>query len=114
MTGVDAATGKAITGDAHLAQSIGDILTTPIGTRVGLRDYGSDLFGLVDAPLNPLTRLRAIAATAVAIARWEPRIRVTKVLLGAGATLGQAALQIVGQRTDQPTGDPLTLSVSLS
>lgn len=114
MIGLNATTGKAIAGDEHLAQSIGDILSTPIGTRVGRRDYGSSLFDLVDAPLNPLTRLRVIAAVAVALARWETRLRLTKVLLGNGPTLGQAVLQLTGERTDEPTRDLLTLSIPLT
>ena len=113
MIGTNALTGQPLAGDAHLEQSVGDILATPIGTRVGLRDYGSDLFDLVDAPLNALTRLRVIAATAGAIARWEPRLKLTRVLVGAGATLGQAGLQLIGVRTDQPGAGSLTIPVSL-
>ncbi len=37
MMGMDRATGAALTGDAHLAQSIGDILTTPLGTAITAR-----------------------------------------------------------------------------
>ena len=33
-------TGKAITGVAHLTQSVADILLTPIGSRVMRRGYG--------------------------------------------------------------------------
>src|SRR3546814_12586651 len=43
MIGVDRATGQRLDGNDHLAQSIGDILSTPIGTRVMRRDYGSML-----------------------------------------------------------------------
>jgi phage baseplate assembly protein W len=46
-----------------------------------VRDYGSDLFSLVDNPRDDLTRLRIIAATASALARWEPRLRVTRVIV---------------------------------
>ncbi len=99
---MDAVTGKPLDGDAHLAQSIGDILSTPIGTRVCLRDYGSALSELVDAPLTALTRIRVFAATAVALARWEPRLRLTRVALAAPAGDGTARLEIEGERTDVP------------
>ncbi|MEW7978507.1 MAG: GPW/gp25 family protein [Candidatus Sedimenticola endophacoides] len=52
MQGMHAITGQHLAGEAHLRQSIIDILTTPLGTRVMRRDYGSRLFELVDAPIN--------------------------------------------------------------
>lgn len=98
MTGMDAATGKIISGTAHLVQSIGDILSTPIGSVVMLRDYGSALFELIDAPTNALTRSRIYAATATALARWEPRIRLTRVTLSVDDQ--SWPLTIEGERTD--------------
>ena len=79
MDGINATTGKRLGGIAHLRQSIRDILTTPIGSRVMRRTYGSRLFRLVDAPLNRSTLLDLYAATAEALAAWEPRIRVISV-----------------------------------
>lgn len=79
MDGTDARTGKRLGGIAHLRQSITDILTTPVGTRVMRRDYGSKLFELVDAPLNREGLLNIFAATAGAIAQWEPRYLVKRV-----------------------------------
>lgn len=95
---MDAVTGKIISGTAHLAQSIGDILSTPIGSVVMLRDYGSPIFELVDAPANALTRSRIYAATATALARWEPRIRLTRVMLSVDDQ--SWPLTIEGERTD--------------
>lgn len=79
MNGIDANTGKRLSGLAHLRQSIRDILTTPIGSRVMRRDYGSRLYELVDAPINRETLLDLYAATAEALAIWEPRIEVEEV-----------------------------------
>lgn len=79
MLGTSATTGKPLSGVEHLRQSIRDILTTPIGSRVMRREYGSQLFSLVDAPLNRSGVMDLIAATADALDRWEPRIQVTKV-----------------------------------
>ncbi|EFV3689814.1 GPW/gp25 family protein [Salmonella enterica] len=81
MNGVNNRTGKRLSGVAHLRQSVSDILTTPIGSRVLVRDYGSELFSLVDNPRDDLTRLKIIAASATALARWETRLKVTRVLV---------------------------------
>jgi phage baseplate assembly protein W len=116
MRGMDRTTGKPIDGNAHLAQSVGDILTTPIGQRVMLRDYGSLLFELVDQPLNGATRLLAFAATAMALRRWEPRLRLRRVgLQGSEASLGSAVITIEADRTDLPAPKSrVTLSIPLS
>lgn len=116
MLGMDRSTGAPLDGDAHLAQSIGDILTTPVGTRVMLRDYGSMLMELIDRPINAATRLLILAASGEAIARWEPRIRLTRVAFSTSGADGRVALAIEGHRTDVPAGtNSLTrLSIPLS
>lgn len=96
---MNALTGAAIDGDAHLEQSIFDILATPIGSRVERRDYGSALAELVDAPVNPLTRIRAFAATALALTRWEPRISVKRVVFSAEDP-SQPRIEIFATRAD--------------
>lgn len=79
MTGIDAQTGRALGGVAHLLQSVRDILTTPIGSRVLLRGYGSRLSQLVDRPLGPPLLALMQAEAADALARWEPRLRLRRV-----------------------------------
>ena len=79
MPGTNNQTGKSLTGLAHVRQSVRDILTTPIGTRVMRREYGSRLFELLDAPLTPATLTEIYAAAAEALARWEPRLRVDRI-----------------------------------
>ena len=79
MPGTDAVTGKELTGLAHLRQSVRDILTTPVGTRVMRREYGSRLFELLDAPLTPGTLTEIYAAAQDALRRWEPRLRVERI-----------------------------------
>lgn len=113
MTGMDRLTGKNIEGAEHIAQSIGDILTTPIGTRVMRRDYGSRLPELIDAPMNRATRQLIAAASAGAIARWEKRIRLSRVLFGPASADGSLSLIIEGQRTDLPSPSPISLSFAL-
>ncbi|OON39778.1 baseplate assembly protein [Izhakiella australiensis] len=79
MNGTDRRTGKPLSGPAHLRQSVCDILTTPVGSRVLARDYGSKLLELIDNPRDGITRLRIIAATASALANWEPRLKLERV-----------------------------------
>lgn len=95
MVGIDANSGKPLGGLAHLRQSIRDILTTPLGSRVMRRDYGSRLFQLIDAPLNRATLVELYAATAEAIARWEPRFRLQNVQ-ATSAQPGRVELDLTG------------------
>lgn len=106
MDGVNAATGKRVGGIDHLRQSVRDILTTPVGTRVMRRDYGSRLYELVDAPLNRATVLQLYAATAKAIRRWEPRFKLTKISV-ASAEPGRVQLDLTGNYL--PDGTEVTV-----
>lgn len=96
MIGIHSQTGQALSGIAHLKQSIMDILLTPVGTRVMRRDYGSNLFELIDAPMNAKTIMDIVAATAEALDRWEPRIKVERVQLHEGAASGRIELTLHG------------------
>lgn len=95
MRGTHAASGAALSGLAHLRQSIRDILTTPIGSRVFLRDYGSDLPALIDHPVNAAFLADLYAATAQALDRWEPRFRVRQVTV-TSVTAGTITLTVSG------------------
>lgn len=111
---MDKSNGKALAGDAHLAQSIGDILTTPLGTRVMRRDYGSLLFDLLDQPINGALRMLLNAATAIAIRRWEPRLELTRVQMEGEPQAGRLTLRIEGRRTDLPAANAQrTLSIPI-
>lgn len=72
-------TGKELEGIEHLKQSIIDILTTPINSRIMRRDYGSRLFELVDKPINRDLTLEIYAAVAEALEKWEKRFKLEKV-----------------------------------
>ena len=74
-------TGRRIEGMEHLRQSVADILSTPIGSRVMRRDYGSLVPALLDQPDNTATQARLRAAVASALMRWEPRIRLTRIVI---------------------------------
>jgi len=106
MNGMNATTGQAIDGNAHLAQSIIDILSTPIGARVMRRDYGSLLFDLVDQPINAALPMLMRAAAALAIRKWEPRLALRKIRIASDApallAAGSLTISIEGDRTDLP------------
>ncbi|WP_341812423.1 GPW/gp25 family protein [Wolbachia endosymbiont (group A) of Conops quadrifasciatus] len=79
MKGMSKETGKELEGIDHLKQSIIDILTTPIGSRIMKREYGSRVFELVDKPINRDFTLEIFSATAEALQKWERRFKLEKV-----------------------------------
>ncbi|EAZ4876775.1 baseplate assembly protein [Salmonella enterica] len=94
MQGMNRSTGKPLAGSDHIRQSIVDILTTPLGTRVMLPEYGSNLFNLVDNPSDPGLAMKIIMASAGALAKWEPRIRVDSVNVTA-IDVGKITISII-------------------
>ena len=106
---MDRITGRRITGMNHLQQSIADILTTPLGSRLQRRTYGSLLPGLIDQPDNARTRLRCYAAVASALMNWEPRLRVTRVGMQSGEAPGQATVTLEGEYL----GSAMSMSVRI-
>ena len=103
-------TGKPISGLEHLRQSIADIITTPIGTRVMRRDYGSLVPSLIDAPQNNATTVRLYSAITSALMRWEPRVRLSRVAI-THTDAGAAVLDLEGETTE--TGNAVSLQVPL-
>ena len=95
-SGMSRSSGNALGGFDHLRQSIEDILTTPIGTRVHRREYGSRLPRLVDRPINSSLVAELVAATAEALDRWEPRLRLEQVKIDSVSADGKIELSLVG------------------
>lgn len=110
MIGMDRTTGKPQDGIAHLRQSIADILTTPIGSRVMRREYGSLLPELIDQPQNDATTVRLYSAVTSALMRWEPRLQRLSRLSMEHVAPGQSVLDIEGELVD---GGALALQVPL-
>lgn len=103
--------GGAIDGMDHLRQSVINILGTPLGSRVMRRDYGSNLANLIDANVSQLTIAQIYAATADALDKWEPRLKVERVAFEAtddDLAAGRIVLSIVGQYL--PDGRQITLA----
>lgn len=84
-TDMSRATGRPVADKlAAIRQSLHDIFTTPIGSRIQRREYGSLLFQLIDAPMNPANRLRLAAALVDAATRWEPRVTLESAIIEVG------------------------------
>lgn len=112
MIGMNATTGRTLEGLPHLYQSIGKILSTPLGSCIARRSFGSALFSLVDAPNNAKTRVQLYAAVAKALMKWEPRLKLSRVTLSAAPGLdGRQILDIEGTTT--VSGDTVKTSVLL-
>ena len=108
--GLDPSTGLTLTDTTQLAASLRTLLTTPIGSRLMRRDYGSRIPDLIDAPLNPATLLRLTAAAYIALRRWEPRLSITRITFESSPTTpGRLVAQLTATRTDTPTARAPTL-----
>ncbi len=79
MAGMDRNTGRLLDGRDHLIQSIGDIVSTRLDTRVLRRWYGSDLPGLIDAPIHDGAAADFVYAVADSLGRFEDRIVVSRI-----------------------------------
>lgn len=94
--GMNRQTGRFITDIDHLRQSIGDIMTTHILTRVMRRQYGSESMRLVDQIGNDQVILAYYSAIAEALLKWEPRYELTDLQLEAYDAEGRASLAMFG------------------
>lgn len=104
MKGMSRITGKAITDDedqeyAHLMQSIHDILSTLIGTRLCRRNYGSLVPHYIDQPCNEITQVLLMSTAATSLIKFEPRIKVSQIRVHQSAqTPGKWDFFILGKR----------------
>lgn len=113
MTGMSRTTGAPLEMLQHLRQSIADILTTPLGSRVMRREYGSNLPFLIDQPFNDHTRMLCYAATAMALMRWEPRLRLSRVQFTVGTEQGRYILDIEGTPVDSDQTHSLQVPLAM-
>lgn len=109
--GMNRNTGRAITDAEHISQSVGDILRTPVGSRVMRRDYGSLLSAMIDQPQTPALELQIKVACYMAILKWEPRITLTTITTERQFD-GKMIVNLTGQLKD--TGESLSLTLPVS
>lgn len=109
---MNAKTGKRLEGIEHIRQSIADIITTPIGSRVMRREYGSLVPELIDRPMNDALLMQVYAATIIAVTQWEPRVRITGTRrIVSTESPGTATIELIGETAD---GQPITAGVPLA
>lgn len=110
--GMNAATGKPLEGTDHIRQSISDIITTPIGTRIMRRHYGSLVPELIDRPMNDALLMQIYAATIIAVTHWEPRISLTRAHSNLNPQQpGAVVIELEGRTTD---GQPISVGVPIT
>lgn len=99
-----------LTDTDQLWNSVRDILTTPLASRVMRRDYGSMIPDLLDEPQNEVTRLQCMSAAVIALTIWEPRIALNGINISFSKS-GAVTAELVGIITEtmQTAGTALTL-----
>lgn len=95
----------------QIKQSIQDILTTPIGSRIMRRPYGSLLPQMIDAPFNEVMLLQLFAATVSALMQWEDRIIINSVSFE-NTTQGAYQLSLDIQRADNNQQESLIIPLN--
>ena len=106
--GMNRSDGLTVTDLEHISQSIGDILRTPVGSRVMRRDSGSLLASMID---QPALELQIKVACYMAVLKWEPRVTLSSVTT-ARSFDGRMTVTLTGQHND--TGQPLSLTIPVS
>jgi phage baseplate assembly protein W len=95
----DRHTGARLQDDEDIWQSIEDILTTPEGSRVWNREYGSQLYDLLDSDASQ-ARIGGVIADAVE--RHEPRVRVkNSTLIKAAGGEYEIEIEIIIRATEE-------------
>lgn len=85
MAGIDARTGRVLSGWSHVLQSVAEIFATPPGVRPGRRWFGSLVPHLLGELAVKSSVLRFYTAIYVAVEMWEPRLRVEKIAFAGSA-----------------------------
>ena len=68
-----------VSGEENIRQSINSILSTPIGTRFYLEEYGSNVHRLTFTPQDEVLKSLLRFHIPDAMGKWEKRIKVTEV-----------------------------------
>lgn len=107
MSGMDWNTGKLISDRDQLIQSIRVILTTPKFSRIVRREFGSDLFDLVDQPeTSAIDFYRAVAQALAGLKNFSLRRSAIR-------RMSPGEIEIVVDGFYTPSNDPISLEVRL-
>ncbi|OTG61237.1 baseplate assembly protein [Acinetobacter sp. ANC 4204] len=91
--------------------SVEDIVTTPIGSRIMRRTYGSLMFELIDQPINDALVLKCYSAIYTAISTWESRINISQITL---SSVKENGLVFDIEGVYQVSGQEMNLSIPLN
>src|SRR4051812_19116410 len=94
--GISRLDGSVLTDWAHCIQSIWDIITTRIGTRVMRLEYGGEVPALLDRPGNALVLASWYGAITTALIKWEPGFQISSFSLEGAGPDGHYTLLISG------------------
>lgn len=94
MAGMNRQTGRWVGGWDHTSQSLGDILSTPLETRVMRRPYGASEDALVDSPQSKKGLTAPVMAVAIPVNRWEPRVELHRVTISSASVTGRLGLDL--------------------
>lgn len=112
--GMHAGSGQALSDDDHIRQSVADILTTPVGSMITLREYGSYNLQLIDQPVSPALRLQIMASSVMALMRWEPRVTPASIHITQGNAASAWSISLVLTRTQGPqAGSRLNIAIPI-
>lgn len=95
--GIDRYTGQVISDWDHVRQSLEVIFTTNFGERVMREYFGSAVPRLLGENMVPATFVRYFSAVCGAVAIWEPRYSITKILPVSVDRAGRAKFYIEGE-----------------
>lgn len=95
-TGTNGNTGQRLSDWDHVVQSVETILTTPVGTRVMRRDFGSKVPDLVDAKMTRRSVIAVYSAAAEALEDWEPRFRLVSAAIDEAGQDGTIRVSLAG------------------
>jgi phage baseplate assembly protein W len=104
-------------GEANIRESIAVILKTEPGERVGLPEFGAGLGRFLFEPNEPATHARVQDAITRALERWERRIQLESVDVGAHpedieSALATITYRLVATSTRERTNVTVTLAPS--
>ena len=94
--GISRVDGSILVGWPHCQQSIWDILTTRLNSRVMLLNYGAGVADLLDRPGNQQVIALWFASITTAIYMWEPGFRVTNFAIMGASNDGHYQLDLTG------------------
>lgn len=95
--GLSSVTGRALTGEAHLTQSMRKIITTPIGSRTMNRLFGSKVPRHLGAPMTRGLVADVVSDAADALIKWEPRVQLKRIVV-AEVEAGRLGMTVIDRQ----------------